>query len=83
MKTLASLAPGQKATIASIADHHLSLKFLEMGCLPGGEVEYRSKAPLGSPICIKVLDYHLALRIEEAALIEITEPICPVNQVRL
>lgn len=37
-----------------------------MGCLPGLEVFITRIAPFGSPICIKVLGYNLALRKDEA-----------------
>jgi ferrous iron transport protein A len=52
-------------------DDALSVKLMEMGCLPGAAVEYNFAAPLGDPICVSVQGYELALRREEAATISI------------
>ena len=71
MKTVAELQVGDKGIIDGFLDQEMSLKLLEMGCLPGSEVMMLMKAPFGDPICIKVLDYHLALRVSEAATIMI------------
>ncbi|MFN6946229.1 MAG: ferrous iron transport protein A [Cytophagaceae bacterium] len=68
-KSLAELKPGEKGTICCFKDEFLSLKLLEMGCLPGCEVTMNFKAPLGDPICIKVSGYCLSLRKEEASTI--------------
>lgn len=69
MGTLADLHPGEKATIVSFTDDLLSLKLLEMGCLPGEEVIFRKNAPLGCPISIEVAGYVLSLRRSEAATV--------------
>jgi ferrous iron transport protein A len=69
LKTIADLHTGQKGTIIGFDNSLLSLKFLEMGCVPGSEVELCCKAPFGSPVCIMICGYHLALRKEEAAQI--------------
>jgi ferrous iron transport protein A len=66
-KSLADLKIGEKGTICCFKDDQMSLKLLEMGCLPGCEVKLSSKAPLGDPICITVSGYCLSLRIEEAS----------------
>ena len=50
--TLADLRLGEKATIDSFTDGELSVKLLEMGCLPGEQVELKNTAPLGDPIAI-------------------------------
>ena len=65
--TLAQLHKGEKAIIDSFTDVEISLKLLEMGCLPGEEVEIRNIAPLGDPIAITVGGYTLGLRKAEAA----------------
>ena len=69
MKTVADLKIGDKGLIKGFLDRDLSLKLLEMGCLPGSEVQMTHEAPLKDPICIKVLGYTLAIRKEEAATI--------------
>ncbi|MDX2188826.1 MAG: FeoA family protein [Bacteroidota bacterium] len=78
MKTIANLTKGEKGIIEGFHESSLSVKFLEMGCIPGSEVEMCCVAPLGSPICIKVCGYHLALRKEEANQITLMEVECPV-----
>jgi ferrous iron transport protein A len=78
LKTIADLKTGEKGVIDGFADTHLLLKFLEMGCTPGSEVELCCKAPFGSPVCIRVSGYHLGLRKEEAKQILLMETECPV-----
>ncbi len=68
-KTAASLKIGERGIISSFLDENMSLKLLEMGCLPGSEVILKFKAPPGDPICIRVSGYDLSLRLEEAAVI--------------
>jgi ferrous iron transport protein A len=69
---LASLRPGQKGTIVSFTDYALSLKLMEMGCLPGEEIEVIRIAPFGDPIAYSVAGYVLSLRKDEAATVMIT-----------
>ena len=73
--TLAQLQRGQKAIIKDFNIDVIPLKLLEMGCLPGNEVEILQVAPLGDPLYINVNDSHVAIRIETAReiSIEITE----------
>ncbi|MFN8416897.1 MAG: FeoA family protein [Cytophagaceae bacterium] len=73
-KTVSDLNIGERGVIVGFSEEELSLKLLEMGCLPGCEVELDSKAPLGDPICIKVCGYHLTMRKEEASTILLSEP---------
>jgi ferrous iron transport protein A len=70
-KNVAQMKPGEVGIIAGFTDEHLSVKLLEMGCLPGAAVRFNFTAPLGDPICISVLGYELSLRLEEAATITI------------
>jgi ferrous iron transport protein A len=65
------MKPGEVAIIAGFTDDELSVKLLEMGCLPGAPVRFNFSAPLGDPICISVLGYELSLRLEEASTISI------------
>jgi ferrous iron transport protein A len=44
----------------------MSIKFLEMGVLPGIELFVSQLAPFGDPIAIKIEDYLLAIRKDEA-----------------
>jgi ferrous iron transport protein A len=65
------MMPGEVGIISGFSDEHLSVKLMEMGCLPGAAVRFNFKAPLGDPICISVAGYELSLRIEEASTISI------------
>ena len=70
---MSELKPGESGVITGFTDEILSVKLMEMGCLPGVAVRYNFAAPLGDPICISVLGYELALRLEEASTISIIE----------
>jgi len=66
---LSTLKVGETATIKSFCDENLSLKFLEMGCIPGEPITVYRIAPMGDPMAISVAGYILGLRKEEAATI--------------
>jgi ferrous iron transport protein A len=66
-RTLADLRLGESAVIDSFTDKEISLKLLEMGCLPGEVIQVRNIAPLGDPIAIFVSGYILGLRKAEAS----------------
>ncbi|GAB3782587.1 hypothetical protein GCM10028818_38760 [Spirosoma horti] len=68
-RSVADLKVGERAIIESFNNQLMSLKLLEMGCLPGSEICLHSKAPLGDPICLNVAGYCLAMRKSEAATI--------------
>lgn len=70
-RSVADLKLGEKGIIAGFTDEEMSLKLLEMGCLPGTEVKLSFAAPFGDPVCIKVSGYLLSLRKGEAATIVI------------
>ena len=69
--TIHSLKKGQKATILDFDIDLIPLKLLEMGCLPGNEVELLQVAPFGDPLYLDINGSHLAIRIETAKLIEV------------
>ncbi|WP_221393313.1 FeoA family protein [Dyadobacter sp. NIV53] len=72
VRTLSHLKKGESGVIKSFSDKVMSLKLLEMGCLPGCEVRLDAVAPFGDPICINVGGcYCLSLRLNEAATIVI------------
>lgn len=70
-KSVAQMKPGEVGIIAGFTDEHLSVKLLEMGCLPGAAVRFNFTAPFGDPVCISVLGYELSLRLDEASTISI------------
>ena len=57
--------------IDSFTDYETSLKLLEMGCIPGEEIEVVRIAPLGDPMAISVSGYQLSLRKDEAAVMKV------------
>jgi ferrous iron transport protein A len=67
--TIHSLKKGQKAIILDFDIDVIPLKLLEMGCLPGNEVELLQIAPFGDPLYLDINGSHLAIRIETAKLI--------------
>ncbi|HPW97586.1 MAG TPA: FeoA family protein [Flavobacterium sp.] len=70
--TVNLLKRGQKATIIQIDVDKIPLKLLEMGCLPGNELEVVQIAPFGDPIYLNVNNgSHLAIRLETASEIEV------------
>jgi ferrous iron transport protein A len=66
IKKLTELQPGQEAIINSFGESELTIKLMEMGCVPGEPVRIDKIAPLGDPISIEVAGYHLSLRLNEA-----------------
>jgi ferrous iron transport protein A len=70
-RNVAQMRPGDIAIITGFTDDDLSVKLMEMGCLPGVPVRFNFTAPFGDPICISVSGYELSLRLEEAATISI------------
>ena len=73
MNTIASLQIGEKGIISEECLDMIPLKLLEMGCLPGTEVELLQVAPFKDPIYICVNGSHLAIREETASQIVITK----------
>jgi|TARA_B110000261_G_scaffold113147_1_gene126391 ferrous iron transport protein A len=69
--TIASLHIGEIGYISEESLNEIPLKLLEMGCLPGAEVELIQLAPLNDPLYICVNGSHLAIRKETAAKIQI------------
>lgn len=72
MATIASLHIGEKGIVAEENLDNIPLKLLEMGCLPGAEVELLQIAPLKDPIYICVNGSHLAIRLETARKITLS-----------
>ena len=68
--TLYEMTPGKKGRILKIAGKGMIKKrIVDMGMVPGAEIEVERYAPLGDPIEIKVKGYHLSLRKEDASLV--------------
>ena len=73
---LDNLAIGKSAVIVSVGGTGaLRQHFLDMGLIQGVEVTMVKHAPMGDPIEIKIHDYELTLRKEDAQKIQIKEVI--------
>lgn len=71
LSTIASLHIGEIGYISEESLDFIPLKLLEMGCIPGAEVELVQIAPLKDPLYICVNGSHLAIRKETASNIQI------------
>jgi len=67
--TLSELVPGEIGIVKEFTDLEMSVKLMEMGCLPGEPITISRVAPLGDPIAVKVSGYQLSLRKFEASTI--------------
>lgn len=73
MKKLSELKIGERGIIQCFESEDISIKLMEMGCMPGEQVEVQNVALTGDPISIYVSGYNLSLRLEEAAQIKINK----------
>ncbi len=71
--SIASLKVGEHGVIKEISLEDIPLTLLEMGCLPGEDVELMQIAPLKDPLYIRVNGSHLAIRKETASKILISK----------
>jgi DtxR family Mn-dependent transcriptional regulator len=69
---LRDMKPGQKGKVSAIGPNTAAVRrMVEMGVTKGTLIEVERIAPLGDPIEIKVMGYHLSLRRQEADGIQI------------
>lgn len=65
--TLNDLRPGEKARIIKVlAKGTVRRKLMDMGMVPGSEIEVVRTAPLGDPIEFRIKGYSLSMRKQEA-----------------
>ena len=64
---------GATVRIDSVEDSPMKQRLMTMGLIPGTKVEILQSAPLGDPIAVRLRAYNLALRKDDAALIEVSE----------
>lgn len=70
--SLAKLPLGETARVIRVTGNQpFSKRLMEMGIVPGVLIRSIKTGPFGSPLLIKVRDYYLALRLNEAENIEI------------
>ena len=67
MVPLSQLKPKERGTIVKVGGGGpVHRRILDMGVVPGTEVEVVKVAPLGDPVELMIRGYHLSLRKEEA-----------------
>jgi ferrous iron transport protein A len=70
--TLDSLPFGAAARVLSVeGSGPVARRLMEMGVVPGAPVRVIKAAPLGDPLEVRVRNYHLALRRNEAQTISV------------
>lgn len=73
-RTLKDLLPGEKAKVVKVEGKGaVRRRIMDMGLVPGVELEMERYAPLGDPVEIKIKGYHLSLRMEEAEYVILEE----------
>jgi ferrous iron transport protein A len=68
-KSLLDLAIGEEAYVKNCEQTHFTCKLLTLGLLPKTKVRIVRKAPVGGALYVKINDYQIAVRKEEAKLI--------------
>ena len=71
MISIDRLRTGQKGVIVEELDAHIPVKLMEIGCLPGNEVELIQIAPLNDPLYFLVDGSRIAIRREMAQYVKI------------
>ncbi|MEZ5428544.1 MAG: ferrous iron transport protein A [Pyrinomonadaceae bacterium] len=71
--TLTNLPIGAKAKVVAVhGNSAITKRLMEMGVVPGVSLTMIKTAPFGDPLEVRVRGYHLAMRRNEADVIEIT-----------
>lgn len=72
--TLDQLEIGTAAKVVRLSGEvGVKRRLMEMGITAGSQILAVRRAPLGDPLDVKIRGYHLSLRKEEAAVIEIQQ----------
>jgi ferrous iron transport protein A len=75
MPFLHELTAGQSGRVEEVLGQDAMVqRLMEMGVLEGEEIEVLGFAPLGDPMEIRLRNYRLSLRRNEAARIRVTPP---------
>jgi|TARA_Y100000996_G_C22352347_1_gene573349 ferrous iron transport protein A len=74
MKTLYSLDINAVGKVQSLnTKNESTLRLSEMGLVPGSLVRMVKKNPFGGPVQLKLNDYYIAIRKEDAQMISIEQ----------
>ena len=70
--TLKTIRPGTRIVVKRLTGQgKIKRRLMDMGIIPGTEMEVQKVAPLGDPVEVKFKGYNLSLRQEEADTIEV------------
>ncbi len=73
-KSLRQIASGSKAKIIAVtAEGEIGRRLRDMGLSPGTEIEILGRAPLKDPVSLRLKNYTLTLRNNEADFITVVE----------
>ena len=69
---LDQLGPGERGTILRVeGEPSVARRLMELGLVPGTEIEVVRRAPLGDPVELLARQVHLSLRRSEASRIHV------------
>ncbi len=73
--TLKMVKPGTRVIVQKLMGHgKVKRRLMDMGIVPGTEMEVQKIAPLGDPVEVKFKGYNLSLRREEADMVQVEVP---------
>ena len=75
IRYLADLLPGEHGIVASIHNHcadHERRRLMDLGFVPGTQVEAAVASPFNDPVAYRVKGALIALRRQQASLIHLT-----------
>ncbi len=79
-RALSDLRPGERGTITRVRSKGgFRRRIMDMGVVPGAEVEMVRAAPLGDPVEFRIKGYNLSLRKGEAHKIEVESRTMPLS----
>ena len=71
-RALDSMASGERGVIAAIdCEPGVARRLMELGLVPGTDIEMIRRAPLGDPLEVRVRGVHLSLRRTQARRIHV------------
>lgn len=71
-RPLAELVPGERGEILRLdGDPVIVGRLMELGLVPGTQIEMVRLAPLGDPVELKLRDIHISIRRSEASRIHV------------
>jgi len=71
LRALIELAVNETAIILNFSDSEIALKLMELGCLPGANIQLLHKAPMGDPFAYLIDGSIITMRKKEAATVMI------------